>query len=138
MCECEGEGFVFFEASYDVPSVGVVVVGGEGGTAAEEPFGEGHVCFDFAVLGGEAVVLDGEEGVEVEGGVGEFVGVSELVLGGTVVEVGCALEVVAGFEVGGGAVGYEGRGVWVRGSGSGVGGYGGEGGECLWGYWWDR
>jgi hypothetical protein len=67
----------------------------------QEPLAERHVRLDLALLAGEAVVLDAEQGVERERGLGKLVCVPDFVLGGGVVEVGSAFEVLARFEEGG-------------------------------------
>ena len=44
----------------------------------QEPLAERHVRLDFALLAGEAVVLDAEQGVERERGLGKLVCVPTL------------------------------------------------------------
>jgi hypothetical protein len=73
--------------------------------ATQEPLAECHVRLDLALLAGEAVVLDAEQGVEWERGLGKLVCVPDFVLGGGVVEVGGAFEVLARFEEGAGGGG---------------------------------
>jgi hypothetical protein len=84
--------------------------------ATQEPLAECHVHLDLTLLAGEAVVLDAEQGVEWERGLGKLVCVPDFVLGGGVVEVGGTFKVLACFEEGaggGGDVGVKREGVIV-------------------------
>jgi hypothetical protein len=71
----------------------------------QEPLAEYHVCLNLTLLVGKAVVLDAEQGVKREQGLGKLVYVPDFVLGGGIVEVDGTIKVLVHFKEGGGGGG---------------------------------